>query len=151
MIGEFEFDLTPTEIPVTISGQKYVLCEATDAVAAAFRNAGAAGATLDEDGNTHVGAVGDVQAVLVAGCLFRIVEKDDGTEWKRHPVPLAAVRGWPNRVVQPLFEKAKEISELGEWESAEMLRQLIKRAQRRLVQLERQAKNPPEEPTVGSE
>jgi hypothetical protein len=47
----------------------------------------------------------NVEPLLVSLCLFR----ENGA-----PVLLATVRSWPARVVKSLFEKAKEISDLGE-------------------------------------
>lgn len=118
MPSEFNFDLTPVEVQVTVNdgetSQKYALREATEAVAAEFRNARIKGARLD--GRNVVGLPEDlagVQSLLVGACLFRY--KEDGTPG-HIAVGRIVVAGWPARIVKPLFEEAKKISQLDEEE-----------------------------------
>ena len=51
----------------------------------------------------------EAEPLLVSLCLRQ--KLDDGVT---RPVTLDIVLSWPNRVIKPLFEKCKEISDLGE-------------------------------------
>lgn len=105
--GELTFDLTLIEIAVTLSGEQYTLREADGEAGAQFENAKFQGAKIDEVTNTVVSLpnLGDQASLLVSLCLF---DKDNNL------VPLETVRSWPDRVVTPLYKKAREISGLDE-------------------------------------
>lgn len=106
-------DLTPIEVPVQIRGEKYVLCEATGEAAARFRNHAMACTTFGPDGKpTGVKGLGDLQILLVSLCLYKVVAKGSVTTLER--VSTAFVQNLSERIVKPLFERAKAISELGE-------------------------------------
>lgn len=112
----FDFEnLEVIEIPFKYQGKQYVLVEADEDTAAAYRNASVRGAKI-LDGKL-VGLptdVAGVQSLLVAGCL-RLVDGNG----MRQPVERETVKRWPSRVVKPLFNKAKEISELDEEDETE--------------------------------
>ena len=137
MADELRFDATPTEIPVSIGDKPYVLCEADEATAVAYRNASVQGASVDNKGQViHLGAVGSLQPLLVSRCLFQLVLKDDGTEMKRLPVLERVVLKWPSRIVRPLFDRAKQISRLDEPVTLDGLRKQSADLQERIAELE---------------
>ncbi len=138
MSDNLNFDLTPTEINVVISGEKYLLCEASEAVAANYTNASLRGARMDRQGKmaTLPSDLGGLQAILVSDCLFHATSEGEPGS----PVPLADVQRWPSRVVKPLFEKAKKISEIGEEETLESLTKQLKEIVEKIKNL--QEENP---------
>lgn len=123
MSEELNFaDITPIELPVTIGEKKYVLREADEETAAIFSNARLKGVQLDDGKVTGLPEdLAGVQSLLVSRCLFPY--NVDGKA-ANTPVPRDVVKSWPSRIVKPLFEKAKEISELDEGE--ETLEGLLK-------------------------
>jgi len=116
---EFNFSLELVEIPVKLNGADYVLREADEETAAMFNNARLAGIRL-EDGKM-AGLPSDIaslQSLLVSRCLFTV--SPDGSKSR---VDRGIVKGWPSRVVKPLFERAKEISDLDETPTLAQLRE----------------------------
>jgi len=102
--------LEAIEIPIELSGQKYVLCEADGNAGCAYRNALLKSA--DITGKGEVGKVRDlanVEPLLVSMTLFQVMPDNS-----RKPVSEATIRSWPARIVTKLYDKAKEISELDE-------------------------------------
>ncbi len=143
MSNDFNFDdLSVTEVPVSYGGIKYILREASEDVAAAYRNASIAGAKLEDGKLVEMpGNIAGVQALLVSRCLFPITGEG---EVSTKPVPQKVVGGWPSRVVKPLFEKVKEISELDEEEDLEALFKQRDKLNERISELEEGAvKNGP--------
>jgi hypothetical protein len=108
--------LEPQEVPVTIAGKQYVLREASEDVACKFRNAAMRAARMTEGKVVGVDGLADAEPVLVGGCLFEKVESEHKGETKVGwaAVGVAAVRTWPARIVKPLFERAKAMSDLAE-------------------------------------
>src|SRR5215475_1087381 len=106
-----EFDPTLIEVPVKIGTTHYVLREADENAARVFRNAAVRGAKMNDGKVVGIDGVGDIQSLLLSLCLF---EKLPTGEPKNIPVLLQVVRSWPSRIVKPLFDKAKEISQLDE-------------------------------------
>lgn len=150
MSNELNFDnLSLIEVPVSLEGKKYVLREADEDTATAYRNATIAGAKMEDGQVTGMPSnLGGVQSLLVSRCLFPL-DKDGA------PLPNSVARktvmGWPSRVVKPLFEKAKEISELDEDESLEdMVKQQAKLAKKIAKMREESAKNALSATTDGS-
>lgn len=112
-------DLSLIEVPVTIAGKKYVLREASEATAAVYRNASIAGAKLEDGKLSEMPKnLGGIQSLLVSRCLLAC---DTETGEAVNPVSREIINDWPSRIVKPLFEKAKEISELDEDEDLESL------------------------------
>lgn len=100
-------DLAPQSVAVTIKGQKYVLREATEEAARQYRNAQYRSMKMGPDGKpSSLDGMADTGSILVSGCLFAVTATGES------PVPLTAVRLWPARIVGPLFERAKFLSNL---------------------------------------
>lgn len=140
MSNELNFDsLALIEVPVTIEGKKYVLREASEAAAADYRNASIAGAKVEDGQLTEMPSnLAGVQALLVARCLFPL----EGGEPSPRPIAQNVLNGWPSRVIKPLFEKVKEISELDEDESLEELQKQRSKLDERIAKLKKEsAKN----------
>ncbi len=111
-IKELKFDLSVIEIPVNIENKKYILREASGAAACSYRNAMIECTQLGPDGKpTKLKGIANVEPLLVSLCLF-----DD----KNKRVPVATIQSWPSRIQKTLFDKAKEISELGEEEEEDI-------------------------------
>ncbi len=162
-VDSLQFDsLELIEIPVTVGSVKYVLREADEGAVKEFRNAQLRGVRL-EDGKA-VGLPDDMaggQSLLVSRCLYRLNESDVPFP---NPVPEREITGytdaqgkrrpgWPSRIVKPLFEKVKKISEIHE--RADTLEELTKQRDElseRLASLEEDAaKNVPSTTTDGSD
>lgn len=107
MSEELNFDtdgFAPVEIPVKYEGVRYVLREASAEVARQYRNAATNGMRIGGGVGMELSHIGDCQPILVGGCLF--------VAGQEHPVGEDAIRRWPDRIVRPLFEKARSISKL---------------------------------------
>ena len=87
-------DLEPKSIEVTLGRRKYVLSEATESTARKYDNHILAKAPL-----------ADLRVLLVSECLTL-----DG---KR--VPPSVVEGWRHQVVEALYDKACEMSAMGQY------------------------------------
>jgi hypothetical protein len=99
-------DLTPVEIPVTISGKSYFLLEATGDASCKYRNAQLAATQLGPDGKPiGIRGMADVDPLLVSLCLV---------DENRKPVSVATIRAWPARVLEALAKKVKSISGMDE-------------------------------------
>lgn len=106
-------DFTLQEEPVKLFGKNYVLREATGAAACKWRNDIFKSTKLGPDGKpVSVDGLADSEPNLVSLCLFERYDDGRGQTRERN-VPLATIRGWPQRVVKRLFERAKDMSELG--------------------------------------
>jgi len=107
------FDITPQELSVVISGKDYILREASGHAAAQYRNSALKSFKMGAEGNPET-IIDDglvmAEPLLVSLCLFQKTDKG------LREVSLETVLGWPNKIIKPLFEKAKEISDLGEGE-----------------------------------
>jgi len=108
-------NLKPVEIPVKgPNGKTYLLKEATAEVAKNYRAVVMESAKMN-DGRMSFSADGTVKAepILVAGCLYEQYTQSNGQPGER-PAILGEILRWPNRVVQPLFKAARQISGLDE-------------------------------------
>lgn len=106
-------DISLKEIPVSIGGEKHVLCEADGAVAEKYKNAILNGVTLSDGKATSLKNMASVESLLVSLCLYRI----DGET--RIRVGVERIQTWPSRIKKDLFDKIKQISELDEEEETE--------------------------------
>lgn len=143
MSDSFDFnDLSVIEIPVSISGKKYVLREADEETAAIYNNARLKGIPVKD--SEVVGLpedVGGIQSLLVSCCLFHL--DNNGKATSQH-VDRDIVKRWPSKVVKPLFVKAKEISELddkSDLKSLEKQRNDLDKTIRNLKEEEEKTKN----------
>ena len=113
-------DFTLIQVPVTIGNNKYWLkeCEGNDAI----RYKGAMSAAIrivdgKAAGMTEQSSYADMD--LLGACLFR---QKDGK-----PVPVAVFGKWPYKILKPLIEAAKTLSNLDTKETKE---QLLKQKQK---------------------
>lgn len=155
--GRIRFDFTslePVEDEVVIQGQEYVLREADNKTAVAYRNAMMRAARMDDQGRVSMmDGMADAEPVLVHGCLFHKPTKFDS---RGNPVWVPVVPAWvnslPHRIIKPLFERARDISGLGsEKETPESLARKIADMERRRKKLlglsnGREGDHPPAEP-----
>jgi len=93
-------------VPVKIGGEQFVLREATADAAGKYHDAIIKSTRMADGKITGSDGLGGVEPLLVSLCLFRKTGKEETA------VSLTEVKRWPTRVVKPLFERIKEISEL---------------------------------------
>jgi hypothetical protein len=110
--GDWDFDsLKPNEVTgIKVGGREYVLREASEGAAVAYREA-SAGSAVWQDGKV-VGFKGTagVEPLLVSLCLFEVAAGGKRHQKERR-VPLEEVKAFtPGSIVKRLFAKAKEIS-----------------------------------------
>lgn len=107
MSSEYNFDnLLFEEVPVTYQDTKYTLREADGQASKLYRNKALTCIKYNEKtGVRETKDLGDLVPYLVHLCLY-------DTEGKR--VPEATIMKWPSRIVQKLYDKAKQISHLDE-------------------------------------
>ncbi len=122
-------DLSIIELPVQVGENSYTLREANEATAVKWRNATMAAARFRDGSISGFSGIADSEPLLVSLCLF---DKDNKN------VHIDTVKEWPARIVKTMFEKAKEISELGETE--ETVKELEDRLQK-AKEVEEAAKN----------
>ncbi len=148
--NEMNFDdITPVEIPVSIAGEKYVLCEATGEAGRQFNNARTRGIKFGVEGKPNsIEGVANVEPLLVSLCLFKIL-----AEGMRKPVSVSVISAWPYRVMKRLFDKAKEISDLEEKEEdLEELQKQRAEIDKKIADIgEDAAKNSPSDTRDGSD
>jgi len=130
-----DFDLTLQEEPVTIKTRDgvfhYVLTEATEDIAVAYRNLVIGSMSMGPEGKPQtVKGIADGEPFLVAGCL-RNAETGG-------PVSEVTIRSWPSKVVKALFNKAQEISGLQDRDDVADLKRRLAIAEK----AEEEAKNP---------
>jgi hypothetical protein len=100
-------DLATLEEHFAFQGASYVLREPTAEAACRWKNAITRAVRMGPDGKpSGVVDIADTDPLLVSLCLWEV---KDG---KEVPVPLATVRSWPSRVLNRLFERAREMGEL---------------------------------------
>jgi len=107
-MNEFDFSLIEeVEIPVVSpEGEEFTLKRASGRVAKEHRNAVMAATIFGPDGKvTGFRNLASVEPRFVAGCLFDRAGKNPS---------VSKVEGWPSMVLKKLYEKAKEISDVGE-------------------------------------
>lgn len=120
---------------MTIAGERFAIVEADEATAVKWKNKQVSSAKIGPKGNfTGVGDVADSEPFLVSMCLRRVkdgVTKTglDGEELKLadlgDAVDLKTVRTWPARVIRPIFERIKEVSDLNEMKVPDERRQFF--------------------------
>lgn len=134
---EFNFeDLEPIAIRVPIGKKSYILREATGDDACKWRKY-LFRSTKMEGGKPIMSmeTLADSEPLLLSYCMHEEYTDKDG-QTKERKVDLAVIRAWPNRVIRPLFEKAKAISALDEQdETEEQLVQKIGDLNEKLVKL----------------
>lgn len=106
-------DLAPIEVPIRIGKDRYILREATADAARKWRNSIMSSTTVVDGKVTAVGNLADSEAYLLSMCLYPVRPDTHGTVSNK-PVHISTILSWPNRIVRPLFERAKVISGLEE-------------------------------------
>jgi hypothetical protein len=105
-----EEDLIPKRVPVRLGKREYVLVEAGAEAARLYRNAMVRGMELNEQGKaTKAGNLADTQIILVQNCLFEIITAPNGTK-KERPADPSWVKQLPDRIINHLFQRSKDIS-----------------------------------------
>lgn len=139
--------------PKTGEIQDYVLRAANGYAVTEYQNAKMAGMVVAGDGSTATihDRMANVGPLLLSRCLWRPMTQPDGTT-KEVPVSIKTIQGFPGRVQEALFERAKEISEIDQPDTAEALQKQIASLQQRLEKLQAEkepAKNEPNGMTDG--
>lgn len=143
MADEFDFnDLTPVLKVVRYMGKKYFAQEASEGAAVAYRNASLKAAKMADGKVIGMEGAADVEPLLVHLCLFKT---NDAGEKTIENVSLAEVRTWPSRIIRPIFDWIKEVSQLNEAETADGIKKQIAKLQQQLSTME--GSDPKDEPT----
>lgn len=127
-------DMNLREEEVDIRGELHVLREADGDTASKFQSAAIRGSRFNrEAGDITIGDIGDVDLVLLTGCMF----KKNVKAGNMSPVPASTIRSWPNRIIKQLVKRAKAMSDLNDAEDdPESISQEIERLQKRLTEIE---------------
>lgn len=143
-------DLTPIQIPVKYQGNTYLLCEANGEAGTRYRNAVFSALRATDGGETYgLKGFASVQPLLVHLCLYEaeVVPGTSPEEYRlcrdenKNPIRVSQdiVEAFPNRMLVQLFERAKEISELGELgDSLDELKKRRAKIDEKIVRLQRE-------------
>ena len=138
--------LAPFQEPIKIVDKTYIIVEADGPAGDDFRAASLRGVEMvfDDDAGTRtvrkLEGISSVEALLISKCLYfaddtgRLRLDAEGNPDKQFLVPAKIVQAWPNRLRKSLFEKIKEVSDLGERDD---LDSLIKQRNRLNAKIER--------------
>lgn len=115
-MSDLVFDsIAPITVSVSLGGSPYVLKEASGETAVTFRNMVFKYADVSSSGAGKISeGLASIAPMLVSKCLFS--SQEDGT---LKPVSMAFVNSLPARILDVLFQKAKEISGLDNAQSQE--------------------------------
>lgn len=125
----------------TFEGYPYQAREALEDAAIEYRAASMSGLNMEvgDDGEARfkhdITKVSDTEPVLVGGCVFRRDPAKDEKEWEK--VGAEVVKSWPSRVVKPLFNWIKEVSDLHETDDLDALKKQRDKLDRRIAKLEK--------------
>lgn len=124
--GGFDFDdLTPQFKPVKYLKKQFVVKEARGRAVVAYRNSAMRAAKMKDQEIVGIDGLADSEIVLVAACLFEV--RPDiliNDKPKELTVSETFVRDMPYRVVKPLYDWIKAVSEIDEGEDeASLLKQ----------------------------
>ncbi len=134
MADEFDFsDLKTAEKVLKYKGETYVVTEASTAAAVAYRNASLKCAKLSDGKVIGMDGAADLEPLLVNLCTFKTNPAGERT---MENVPITTIRSWPARIIKPVFEWIKEVSELSDNETPDDLRKQIAKLQEKLDKLE---------------
>jgi hypothetical protein len=121
-----EIDLTslcPIRKIVTIKGQKLLLCEADGEAVRMYKNLSMRAAKYGADGKVEsIEGLADVETQLVGDCLFTMTTQGEPDK----KVGLVFAKKLNNRILKPLFEFVKKVSEIeDDQETVEFLEKRI--------------------------
>ena len=129
-------------------GKSYILREAFGDAVAQFNNARGRCMRFEDGGVSSVDGQGNLELYLVSLCLFNV--KEDGSPNLESNVSRGVLGRWPARVIKPLFDKSKEISEIDMDDNLESLRKQYKELGERIRKMEEDAaKNEPNSTEIG--
>lgn len=156
MKDRFDFsDLTPAQEPVTYKGEHFVVTEASEAAAVAYRNAVTRTHRYVDGKLSAIHDPADNEPLLVSKCLFKAVPGSPGQIlFSDSGIPVAVERAkldkFPTKIVRELFKWILEVSCMDDYTNDETLTNEIDRLVK--IREERRAKNPstPTAPTSGS-
>ncbi len=136
MNDQYDFSsLAIIEIPVVgPDGKRYMLREASGDAVAKFNNARARCIQFKDGAMASVSGQGDLEVLLVSYCLFHTDET--GAAKLNTPVDIKLIRSWPNRVVKPLYDAAREISEIDAEDDLPTLKKRREELDRQIKQVE---------------
>jgi len=159
-VQQFDFDnLEVIKFPVKYRGNWYVGIEANGETGQRYHNANFAAVRALREGQAGEDkGLADVELMLVGRCLYTAsqVEPNQGEffEWGGEPIWLEidkavgreVVKSWPVRVIKPLYQKLKEISQLSESENTSLeslknQREELDKAIREMEGMEESTKN----------
>ena len=132
-------DINLIEREVHIQGVVSKLREASAEAVIKYRNAATKGVRMEDGKVTGMDGIADSELVLVAACLFR----PEANTYRKMTVE--DVSKWPYKIVRPLFDWVKEVSEIDPPETKESLWKQFHAIQRKIRALEQgdPAKNGP--------
>lgn len=112
--SEFEFSTVIASKPVKIDGNQYELREADADVAKAYRNAMFGSTKMSGDGKVEsIVGMADIEPLLVSLSLF---------DSEGNAVTLETIGKWPSKIVKPMYEWVKHVSDLSESEESEKVK-----------------------------
>ncbi len=136
LLKEDEIDLTslvPIRKVVTINGIKYLLCEADGEAVRMYKNLSMRAARYNEEGKLQsIEGLADVETQLVGDCLFTMNSNREPDK----KVGLAFAKKMGNRILKPMFEFVKKVSEIDEeQETIEFLEKRIESDTKKIKKL----------------
>ncbi len=144
-------DLTPQERRETLGGDEYVIREASEAAAVAYKNAQMRAAKMSDGKLTGFDGYADADLVLAVACLHP-VDKSTGqvkVDQSGDPWTLAerTVKRWPHRVVKRIVAVVKELSpDLEDKETRETLVKQRDNLQKKIDELDAEAAKGKDDP-----
>lgn len=125
--------LVPFRKRLTINGRRLILCEADGEAARQHKNLSMRAAKFGPDGKlSSLEGIADVETQLVADCLF--FANDNNEPGQKVGLPFA--KSLPYRLVKPMYELIKKVSDLSEEEeNEEFLEKRIKADTDKLAKL----------------
>jgi hypothetical protein len=129
------FSTKRVELEVSIDEAKHFIKEASGKTAVEYQNLALNGVTFGADGKPQrmVGQA-SVQLLLVGQCLHAC--DPSGAAYKNPVGQKWVEENLPAKVLKTLFEKIKEISNLGEKETEESLNKQMKKLQDKLLEIQ---------------
>lgn len=132
---EFE-TLDLISIPLRIGKTWYILQEATEEAAIAYENAKIQGGSL-VGGKVIFNDLAGIEPLLVSMCLIQNTSNDPKKPLPGGFVQLDELKKWPAKVVKPIFNRIKEMSELDPMPSKDVLEKRLARVSKQLEMIDK--------------
>ena len=141
-------DKTVQEFRYNLGGNAYILRPARGKAAMQYRNETFKAARLNQAGQTTFDGLANAESLLVSLCLRKLatINKDGAMVEVEFTVPRQVIEDWPYKTMKALYEKAQEISQLGQDQSKESVVKQIADLQSKLRDMEENS--PKDEPSV---